>query len=292
MPLECYAKSIYCNPVFTSKNIIRIIILVIIYIFIILPTTKKLNYMISIKLKLLLFSSLLMLNFSNAQKIKEENGIITLDGEPYVKMIKTKAWAIFNNFTIQNLSGVDLATFNYRTKTTRKWDEKKRKYVEGSTVYYTVDFAESGGHAAINEQLSKKMVVKIFLKNNLIKDGVIDPLAEKQYINRLGGRYPMAIPIHESKSPVVINDNLISIDGKIVGKFIEKYSDDTEDKILISVYETKHNEKVAEAITSADDPIEWDVKTMSDDKSTSIMYDSPEEKEKLFKWLIQKKYLK
>lgn len=248
--------------------------------------------MISIKLKLLLFSSLLMLNFSNAQKIKEENGIITLDGKPYVKMIKTKAWAIFNNFTIQNLSGVDLATFNYRTKTTRTWDEKKRKYVEGSTVYYTVDFAESGGHAAINEQLSKKMVVKIFLKNNLIKEGVIDPLAEKQYINRLGGRYPKAIPIHESESPVVINDNLISIDGNIVGKFIEKYSDDTEDKILISVYETKHNEKVAEAITSTDNPVEWDVKTMSDEKSTSIMYESPEEKEKLFKWLIQKKYLK
>ena len=136
------------------------------------------------------------------------------------------------------------------------------------------------------------MVVKIFLNNNLIKDGAIDPLAERQYINRLGGRYPRAIPIHESKSPVVINDNLISIDDKIVGKFIEKYTDETEGKFVIYVYEVKHNEKVAEAITSANNPIEWDVKTMSDEKSTSIMYDSPEEKEKLFKWLIQKKYLK
>lgn len=233
-----------------------------------------------------------MLNFSNAQKIKEDNGIVTLDGKPFVKMIKTKAWTLYNNFTIQNLSGVDLATFNYRTKATRTWNKEKRKYVEGSTIYYTVDFAESGAHASIDEQLSKKMVVKIFLKNNLIKDGTIDPLAEQQYINRLGGRYPQAVPLHESKSPIIINDNSISMDGKIIGKFIEKYSDTTNVNIVVSVYETKHNEKVAEATTSVNNPIEWDVKTMEDDKSTSIMYESPEEKEKLFKWLVRKKYLK
>ena len=248
--------------------------------------------MTSIRLKMSMLSMLLMLNFSYAQKIKENNGIVTLDGEPFIKLIKTKAWLMYNNFTVQNLSGVDLATFNYRTKATKKWNEEKGIYEEGSTIYYTVDFAESGGHAAINEQLSMKMVVKIFLKNNLIKDGSIDPIAEQQYINRLGGRYPKPVPIHESDSPIVIKDNFISIEGKTIGQFIEKYSDSTEVSIVVFVYETTHNEKVAEATRLTKDPFEWSVNTMSDDKTTSILYESPEEKEKLFKWLVQKKYLK
>ena len=137
-----------------------------------------------------------------------------------------------------------------------------------------------------------RMVVKIFLKNKLINDGVFDPLAEEQYINRLGGRYPSPVPIYLSESPIVIQDNLISIDGKVIGKFIEKNLDSTEGNVVISVYEITHNEKVAEATRSAKDPVEWYVKTNSNDDTTSILYESPEEKEKLFKWLVQKQYLK
>jgi hypothetical protein len=248
-------------------------------------------YFKKIKFKFLIISSLLIFNFSNAQKIKEKDGLVTLDSKPFVKMIKTKAWMIYNDFTIQNLSEIDLATFNYRTKTRNKWDKEKRKNVEETIIYYTVDFTESGAHAVINEQLSKKMVVKILLKNKLVKGGVIDPLAEKQYINRMGGSYPRAIPTHLSKSPIVLKENIITIDGKTVGKYIEKFSDTTKTSFMVSIYNAKNNEKIAEAKASANQPMEWEVKTMSDEKTTSILYDAPEEKEKLFKWLVQKKYL-
>ena len=52
----------------------------------------------SLKFKFLIISSLLIFNFSNAQKIKEKDGLVTLDGNPFVKMIKTKAWMIYNDF--------------------------------------------------------------------------------------------------------------------------------------------------------------------------------------------------
>jgi len=247
-------------------------------------------YLKNLIFKILIVCSLFIVNFSNAQKIKEKDGLVTLDGKPFVKMIKTKAWMIYNNFTIQNLSEVDLATFNYRTKTRKKWDEKKRKYVDQTIIYYTVNFTESGGYAVINDQLSKKMVIKIFLKNNIIKDGTIDPIAERQYINRLGGSYPKDIPIHMSKSSIVLKENLITIDGKTVGKYIEKYADTTKTSFTVSIYNAKSNEKIAEAQALVNEPMDWDVKTMSDEKSTSILYDAPEAKEKLFKWLVQKKY--
>lgn len=243
------------------------------------------------KFILILIISVLANNFSNAQKIKEENGLITLDGKPYVKMIKTKAWLVYNDFTIQNLSGIDLVTFNYRTKMRKKWNEEQRRYVEETVIYYTAKFTESGAHVVINEQLSKKMVVKILFKNKLVKDDLIDQLTEKQYVNRMGGTYPKKLPIHQSKSPVVIKGNLITIDERVVGKFIEKYSDSTKTTLVISVY-ANNSEKIAEAKVLVSELIEWDVKILIDDKSTSILYDSPEEKEKLFKWLVQKKYLK
>jgi hypothetical protein len=246
----------------------------------------------NVKFSLFLLTSFLFINFSNAQKIKEEDGLVTLDGKPYVKIIKTKAWLVYNNFTIQNLSGVDLATFKYRTKTSQKWDDNKGKYVEESTIYYTVDFTGSGAHANIYEQLGYKMVIKILLKNNLIKDDAIDPIAERKYINKMYGSYPQAIPPYLSNSPIILEGDLITIDGKTLGKFIEKYSDTTKTTLVISIYDRIHNEKIAEAKAPSYEPVEWEVYTETDDKSSSILYTAPEAKEKLFKWLVSKQYLK
>ncbi len=103
---------------------------------------------------------------------------------------------------------------------------------------------------------------------------------------------PAPAPLPKSKSPVTTNGNEIIRDNGVIGKFrqdstISSYS---VKQILITIY-SEAGDKVAEASAPVASPKEWSIKTFSDGKTFNILYDSPGEREKLFRYLADKNYL-
>ena len=157
------------------------------------------------------------------------------------------------------------------------------------------------------------------VENNLIKNNAVDYDAERRFMQVYHGRYPTAeapasnnAPVvvninnapaqasteaatsapPKSKSPVTLNGNEIMRDGNVIGKFRQDTtsSNYSEKQTMIIVY-SEGGDKVAEAYAPVASPKEWYIKTFSDGKNFSIMYDSPGEREKLFRYLADKNYL-
>lgn len=63
------------------------------------------------------------------------------------------------------------------------------------------------------------------------------------------------------------------------------------EQTIINIY-LSSGEKIATARADLKDPSEWSVYSVSDDKTTDILYEKPFSKEKLFNWLISKKHIK
>jgi hypothetical protein len=238
----------------------------------------------SIVLILFLFS-----NGVNAQKIKYNKGIVTLDGQPYVKLIKKVKYVfVHNNFWIQNLDGKELMSAEVKEKITREWNKENREYEDNTSYYYVIHFKESEAKVTLNQQLSKKGLIKMVLKNKLIKGNQIDPIAERSFISRYGGS------IHGIKStalPVIKEDQIFHY-GNLVGNFITQSSTSESGvaQTILLVY-NNDGEKVAEAIVHEENAIEWSVYTYSDEKMSFVRYEAEDDREKLFKWISDKKYL-
>jgi len=243
-------------------------------------------------LKTFLFAICVALFASNAiaQKIDEDNGVITVDGKPYAKIVKTKAWLFNSNFSIQSLAGEELIFIKYHTRTKRgAWNEKTRKYDESEEIFYEVNFIGSGNMVTVNKSLAANGAMKLVVENKLIEGNAIDPEAEDRYVTVNHGRF--AKPKVVTKSPVVINGDQITKDGKVLGKMLVRSTTATPELMSIAIYDAS-GEKIADVEALVADASEWNVKTMSDGKATSILYDTPEEREKLCAWLIDKGYLK
>jgi len=227
---------------------------------------------------------------SQTRKIEEDDGIIKVDGQPYAKISKIYAgFPGFNHFSIKSLSNVELIFMKgYDKVTGRKWDEKAKKYRDVTSTFYDIKFVGSGGMVTVNDWLSQKDAMKIVVEYSLIKDNAIDPASEAKYIRTFRGYSPP-----KPKGPIVINGDLITQDENVLAKFLIKNSTSasSEEIMVISIYST-NGEKIASAEAPIVNALEWTVQTISDGKTTSILYSSPEEKEKLFKWLLDKGYLK
>ena len=240
------------------------------------------------KICYLLIVTILFSNIVNAQKIKDDNGLITLDGKPYVKLKKKTGFFFNNHFWIQNLDGKELMSAMVKEKITTVWNKEKGKYENRTSYYHTINFKESGGQVVLYEVLGKRGIIKIAFKNKLIIDNQIDPVAERKYILKYGGS------LHGIKSTalVVIKEDQIFHYDKLLGTFITQSS--TSEKglpeTIIYVY-NNDGEKVAEAIAPLENAIEWSVYTYRDEKTSFIKYETQDDKEKLFKWISDKKYL-
>jgi len=241
------------------------------------------------KTTLFILCAMLMCNLAFAQKkkIEEVNGNVMVDGNPYAKLVKTNAELFSNNFSFQNLSGVELIYLQYHTRERQTRNEKTGKWETHSYPYYVVNFIKSGASVMLSEgTLGEKGAMKIVVENNLIKDEAIDPVAEERYVRVNNGKG--AAP----KNEVAINGEQISLDGKVIGKILPKSGQsESEGTMSFSIYNNS-GEKVAEAEAPVVNPSEWNVKTMSDGKTTSILYESTGAYEKLCKWCVDKQYLK
>ncbi|MFT5725436.1 MAG: hypothetical protein ACI9JN_002561 [Bacteroidia bacterium] len=228
----------------------------------------------------------------NAQSIKYDKVAeeILVDGEYYAKLVKTKfnAVGLIKNYSIQNQDGEELIFFKYRSY--EVWNSSERKYV--SKPAYDITFINGLGRVYYKKQFTLKSVMKLLIKNNLIKNDKIDPEAEKRFISVNHGRQGSNKEVKVEVSNITISNNDIINEGNKLGKFTEKIktNDAGIEQTFIIVY-SNNGEKIATAIADVENPSEWTVLTTKDNKTTEILYDSSSSKEKLFSWMISKKYL-
>ena len=229
----------------------------------------------------------------NAQSAKydKENEEILLDGEYYAKLVKSKhnGIGLIKNFSIQNRDGEELIFFKYRSY--REWDSRNRKYIDKAA--YDITFINGLGKVYIKKQFTVNSAMKLVTSNNLIMNDKVDPEAEKRFISVYRGSQGNNQEVKVEVSDIDISNNEIIKEGNKLGKFIEKTKTNNSgvEQTIINVYLTS-GEKVATATTDLKDPSEWSVYTSIDDKTTEILYESSFSKEKLFNWLILKKYIK
>lgn len=139
-------------------------------------------------MKKLLFTTLLILastaGFAQKMKVKvdKKSGTISVNEVPQAFLIKENApgqLGINKNFTITNLDGKELLYFVF----TQEHETNILGYRTGETLtYYTLNFIESRGQGRRTGTMTGLGAAKIAMKNGLIVDGEIDPVAQKKFL--------------------------------------------------------------------------------------------------------------
>lgn len=263
-------------------------------------------------------SLFLYTNYSFAQKVIYDEDTIKIDGKPYAIMKKRNAGPMRSDFAVSSLSGTELLYFKSLLRT---WTGSGFKFGANDEIYYQVNFIATGSKADL-KYYNGNGFAKLVVENNLVKGNTIDPESEKRFIQLNNGWFPRnskpepekspavivtinnnnggsgenaatpAVAAPKSKSPVTITGNQIIRDEVTIGKFKQDTTSSSysQKSVVVTIY-SEGGEKVAEASVPVANPQEWNVKTLKDNKTFNILYDSPNEKEKLFKWLADKNYL-
>jgi hypothetical protein len=255
---------------------------------------------------------------ASAQKVTYDNDTIKVDKNAYAVMKKKNAGAMRSDYAVYSLSGTELIYFKSNL---RPW--RGTGFMFGNDeLYYEVNFTASGSKAELTNTNGKGFA-KLIVENALVKGNAVDPEAEKRFLRLNNGYTPSVSSPKEpaptvvvninnsngtapannnstgtvpappkSKSPVTIDGKKIMRDGEVIGKFRQDTtsSNFSQKTVLVTVY-SSGGEKIAEASAPVANPQEWSIMIMSENKSYSIMYDSPGEREELFRWLADKNYL-
>ena len=275
----------------------------------------------AIKIFCVMTAFIMCINYSHAQKNKVlwDDDTVKVDGKPYAILKKKNAGPMRNDFIVSGLSGTELLYFKSML---RAWTGSGFRFGE-SELIYEVNFIATGSKADVTQVIGNgfnigKNFAKLIVENNLVKKNAIDPESEKRFIQlnngtmlsnsnyETTGKTPAVVvninnnngipgdnnsaattTIAKSKSPVTITGNQIIRDAVVIGKFRQdttssSYSQKT---VVITIY-SESGEKVAEASTPVSNPQEWNIKILSENKTFNILYDSPNEKENLFKWQL------
>ena len=226
-------------------------------------------------------------------KYDKQNEEILVDGEYYAKLVKSKhnsnGIGLIKNFSIQNREGEELIFLKYRSY--KEWDSRIRTYIEKPA--YDITFINGLGKVYIKKQFTVKSVMKLISTNNLIKNDKIDQEAERRFISVYHGSQGNNQEVKVEVSDIDISNNEIIKEGNTLGKFTEKISTDADGKeqTVLKIY-TNNGEKIATATVDVENPSEWSVLTLSDGMTTDLLYEASFSKEKLFNWMISKKYIK
>ncbi|MGV3612449.1 MAG: hypothetical protein ACO1N0_15935 [Fluviicola sp.] len=272
----------------------------------------------SIRIIFAIITLLLYTNYSSAQKVVYDEDTIKIDGKPHAIMKKKNAGPMRSDFAVSSLSGTELIYFK---STLRTWTGSGFKFGANEEIYYQVNFIATGSKADL-KYYNGNGFAKLVVENNLIKGNATDPESEKRFIQLNNGWFPRTpksepdkspavvvninnnnggsgdntptptVTAPKSKSPVILTGNQIIRDEVVIGKFKQETTSSaySQKTTVVTIY-SEGGEKVAEASVPVENPQEWNVKTFSDNKTFNILYDSPNEKEKLFKWLADKNYL-
>ncbi len=261
-------------------------------------------------------------NYSVAQKVKCDNDTLKVDGKPYAIMKKRSAGPMRSDYVVSALSGTELIYFK---SLIRDWNGTGFKFGPSDELYYEANFIATGSKAELKHYTDNGFA-KLVVENNLLKGNAIDTESEKRFILLNNGTFPQdrrisqapvdkapAVVVNinnntgnaaegtanktapaapKSKSPVSVSGNKIIRDEIVIGKFRQDTTSSAySQKTTIVVVYSEGGEKIAEASAPIENPQEWTIKILSEDKVYNIMYDSPGERESLFKWLADKNYL-
>jgi hypothetical protein len=268
----------------------------------------------------LIVALFLCTNISIAQKVKYDNDTVKADGKPYAIMKKKFIEPLRNDFIVSGLSGTELIYFKSEL---RPYSGAVNNSNSNKELYYEVTFIATGSRADLKFYYGPGLA-KLIVENNLVKGNTIDPEAEKRFIqinngytpstantqtpdnsaavvvninnnvgtsgdNNANTNQPVAV---KSTSPIILNGNKITRDDKVIGKFRQDTTSSTysQKTVVITIY-SEAGEKIAEASVPFINPREWTIIIISENKSYNIMYDTPGERENLFRWLADKNYL-
>lgn len=284
---------------------------------------KKVSNIFCVVTTFLMLSS----NYSHAQKNKVswDEDTVRVDGKPYAIMKKKNAGPMRNDFVVSSLSGTELLYFKSML---RPWTGSGFKLGKSDELVYESNFMSTGSKADVTQFIGGGFHIgnnfaKLIVENNLIKGDIIDPESEKRFIQLNNGTMPSnpssettnVVPavvvninnnngtsgdnnsaatttIPKSKSPIIISGNQIIRDSVVIGKFRQDTTTSSySQKTIVIVIYSEGGEKVAEASTPVTSPQEWNIKILSENKTFNILYESPNERENLFKWLADKKYI-
>lgn len=266
-------------------------------------------------------------NFSYAQKneVLWDKDTVKADGKPYFIMKKKKSGPMRYDFIVTALTGTELLYFKSML---RPWVGNGFRFGQNDELIYELNFMATGSKANVTQYIGNGFNIgnnfaKLVAENNLIKEYSIDSESESRFIQLHDGSSPSSsnsettnttpavivninnnngasgennsaatTTIPKSSSPIIITGKQIIRDSVVIGKFRQDTTSSSYSQraIKIIIY-TEAGEKVAEASTDVTNPQEWSIKILNENKTYNILYESPNERENLFKWLADKKYI-
>ncbi|OIQ29331.1 MAG: hypothetical protein BM564_06435 [Bacteroidetes bacterium MedPE-SWsnd-G2] len=246
----------------------------------------------TLKFRLTLILGILFCLNLQAQKIKEKKGIIKVDDVIVAKIERKTAYLIYNHFNVFNLEDkmlIRVVCYTYRVK---EKNGKTGKIEEVTQYGHRMEFLENGEVVEFPQAKSKKSIVKMIFRNELISDNKLSSKKVLNFVERYNGWIPESEPVSSLLGDLVVSNNSILIGKEIIGKFTERIvSNESEQSKVVSVYSLDH-EKIAEAMVSVENPIEWIVTTNVDKRESSILFVQSEEEMVVFNWLVKNEYFK
>jgi hypothetical protein len=255
--------------------------------------------------------------FTQKDKIDWNDDVITVNGQPYAKMVRKTPFIGTYDYSISGFTGPELI---YIKAVAGAWVMRPGMTKAVQEWNHEVNFIGSGSTATIQYR-GADHVAKTIYEHKLIMGNALDPDAERRFIQLFNGYTPSAattptaaapsvvvnvnngvVPASgasseanapvKSKSPVKLEGSNIMRDGASIGKYREGATASTfsQKTRLVTVYNVD-GEKVAEADAPTENPQEWTIRILSDGKVLNLLYDAPGELEALFKWLADKGYL-
>jgi hypothetical protein len=263
-------------------------------------------------------------------KVTWDKDTIKVDGKPYGLMKRKSVNLLLYDYSISSLSGIELIYFKARVEPSRGTggfgygsgnDVNYDVNFIASGSYVDIDHHTGSGFAklivennlirdnAIDPESERRFVMVyhgytpsstpasetannpavVVNINNNVGNGAGNSSATPTSTNTQPAQLT---PQPKSKSPVTINGNQIIRDDVVIGKFRQASTTSaySQKSIIVTIY-SEGGEKIAEATAPAENASEWSIHTISDNKNFNILYDSPNEKENLFKWFADKNYL-
>ena len=208
---------------------------------------------------------------------------VTIDGNYYIMMKKMSGgnMGMAKNFSILNKEGDELLFMKFTPRVNS---------INETSYWYRMTFNESESWFWLSKSIagmSTKGAMKFLITNELIENGDLDRNKAKQIVQRHHGKMGYFKPKEPSQSTVTLVDNEIFQDDVLIGKVLERNSE--EDRIY-HVYDTSGS-KIIIASISKSDPLEWELTNTKGD-IYNVLYEGEQDGVKILTYVASKGWLK
>jgi|GEM_PF-1682825 len=257
------------------------------------------------------FSAVILLpafSFAQAPKqtaslvdLNKETGLVKAKGKPqfYIERKNAVAWEA--DYQVDDLQHNEIAYF----KLEKGFHYNPGVHNHDQVQYYTLTFTQTGAHCDVRDFLSSTTLIKslatLLVKEKLVQNGRVNAAEVNRYIKANRGFSTTTYGDTTAKEladntkseydtlsgTISMKEGFIYYNQQNIGTY-QKTDIDT-DLLLIQVY-APNRQKVAEVTHAASDP-EWTIITVVDQDRKTLKYDTDKPLEKLFMYLLKKKYL-